>query len=458
MCRTATLGLMARNSLFKFLVMILAAVWSANGAISPQIVNPANGHRYALLERSTWLNAEQGAILQGGHLVTINDLAEQNWVFQTFGRYGGQSRLLWIGLNDFAKEGAYVWSSGQTASFRRWAPGEPNNAQAGEDFVAMYYPGHSSGGMWNDWGNVDSDPIGLPFHGVVEIEPLPAWRAGDFSFVTNGLVASYEFRENANDSSGFGNHGSAQNVEFVADRFGVAKAAALFNGSDSVVTVPSSSSLNITGTNGLTISAWVSTVFPARFQAIVNKWGLGGVEDDQFWLGLQDDGVFLQTDAAIVWGNSDIPVMTDVHVTAVYNPATMQIQMFLNGRLNGSRPWQRPTVRSSSQAMLIGNAEGLQSGLVGGLDDIRIYNRGLSEAEVLRLYDWSSSRAAWISLDRSGKMQMLLQPGNRYQVESSGDLLVWEAKGESFVAEEEVKIVDVAMPQTNEFLRVRHVQ
>lgn len=421
-------------------------------------MNPQNGHRYALLERGTWLNSEQGAILQGGHLVTINDLAEQNWVFQTFGRYGGQSRLLWIGLNDFAKEGTYVWSSGQTSNFRRWAPGEPNNTQASEDFVSMYYPGHSSGGLWNDWGNIDSDPIGLPFHGVVEIEPLPAWTSGNVSFVTNGLVAAYGFRQNADDSSGFQNHGSVQNVEFISDRFGIPNAAALFNGDNSVVIVPSSSSLNITGTNGLTISAWVSTVFPARFQAIINKWGLGGMEDDQFWLGLQDDGVFFQTDAAIVWGISDIPVLTDVHVTAVYDPVTMQIQMFLNGRLNGSRPWQRPIVRSSSQRMLIGNSERLQSGLFGGLDDIRIYNRSLSEAEVLYLYQWSSSRAAWISLNPSGKLQMLLQPGNQYQLESSHDLRAWEPKGQSFVAAEELTILDLTIPPTNEFFRVRNVQ
>ncbi|HUS36371.1 MAG TPA: LamG-like jellyroll fold domain-containing protein [Verrucomicrobiae bacterium] len=448
---------MAGNLFFKVLLTVFAAVCSAKAAISGQIVNPQNGHRYALLERGTWLNSEQGAILQGGHLVTINDLAEQNWVFQTFGKYGGQSRLLWIGLNDFAKEGAYVWSSGQTSVFRRWAAGEPNNSQAGEDFVAMYYPGHSSGGMWNDWGNVDTDPIGLPFHGVVEIEPLPTWRSGDFSFVTNGLVAAYGFRQNANDSSGFANHGSAQNVEFIQDRFGTPNAAALFNGADSVVSVPSSTSLNITGTNGLTISAWINTVFPARFQAIVNKWGLGGPEDDQFWLGVQDDGVFLETDAAIVWGISDIPVATDVHVTAVYNPVTMQMQMFLNGTLNGSRPWQR-NIRSTSQRMLIGNAEGLQAGFFGSLDDIRIYNRGLTEAEVLHLYEWNSSRAAWIAVNASGKMQILLQPGNQYQLESSSDLRAWEPKGPSFIAEQELTPLDLAIPTTNEFFRVRSVQ
>ena len=138
---------MAKDSRFKVLLIIFAAVCSANGAISPQIVNPQNGHRYVLLERGTWLNSEQGAILQGGHLATINDQAEQDWVFQTFARYGGQSRLLWIGLNDFASEGAYVWSSGQISHLRQWAPGEPNNAGGAENCVEL---APLSTDTWND--------------------------------------------------------------------------------------------------------------------------------------------------------------------------------------------------------------------------------------------------------------------------------------------------------------------
>src|SRR5436190_24135096 len=61
------------HSIIWFLSFLLAAVFvqSAGAAISPQIVNPQNGHRYVLLERGTWLNSEQGAILEGGHLVTI---------------------------------------------------------------------------------------------------------------------------------------------------------------------------------------------------------------------------------------------------------------------------------------------------------------------------------------------------------------------------------------------------
>ena len=49
------------------------------------MTNSANGHVYFLLTENTWQNSELEAVRFGGHLVTINDAAEQDWVFSTFG-------------------------------------------------------------------------------------------------------------------------------------------------------------------------------------------------------------------------------------------------------------------------------------------------------------------------------------------------------------------------------------
>ena len=65
--------------------------------------------------------------------------------------------------------------------------GEPNAADPTEDYVAMYYAGHSAQGRWNDWGFRERDPIGIPFAGVIEVDPTrlgptvladidPTWR------------------------------------------------------------------------------------------------------------------------------------------------------------------------------------------------------------------------------------------------------------------------------------------
>ncbi|NOS69667.1 MAG: tandem-95 repeat protein [Verrucomicrobia bacterium] len=134
--------------------------------ISATFSNAANGHFYALLSPATWTWTERAAAALGGHLVSLGNQAEQDWVFNTFAAYAGTNRFLWIGLNDTASEGAFRWAS-EPVGFTYWAPGEPNNALGGEDFVTMYPPGHPQAGRWNDWGErVFSG--NQPFNGVAE--------------------------------------------------------------------------------------------------------------------------------------------------------------------------------------------------------------------------------------------------------------------------------------------------
>jgi len=139
---------------------------------SQAIVNPNNHHTYRLLRSATWQDSEARAVALGGHLATVRNQAENDWILQTFSSYGGAERILWIGLSDRDKKSHFAWSSGESVSYTAWAEGEPNNAGQGEDFVAMYYyPFHDQRGKWNDLGDRSLSPRGLPMNGVVEIIP-----------------------------------------------------------------------------------------------------------------------------------------------------------------------------------------------------------------------------------------------------------------------------------------------
>ena len=107
------------------------------GILTGPITNPANGHLYYLLTEDTWQNSETQAVSLGGHLATIRDQAEQDWVFSTFGSYGGTNYSLWIGLREVGTEGSYQWVSGDSAGYTNWFPGEPNNGGGGESYVHM---------------------------------------------------------------------------------------------------------------------------------------------------------------------------------------------------------------------------------------------------------------------------------------------------------------------------------
>jgi hypothetical protein len=164
------------------LLSLLAWLWAQNAQsqilVGP-VTNPANGHVYYLLSPAYWTNAEAQAVALGGHLVTIDDAAENAWVLNTFGNYQGTSRPLHIGLTDEGHEGQWTWVSGQTVTFLNWAGGEPNNGQGifpYENVAVMYGEADPRRGLWNDMiGSLAEQQ----YFGVVEVPPKVSIRVSE---------------------------------------------------------------------------------------------------------------------------------------------------------------------------------------------------------------------------------------------------------------------------------------
>ena len=116
------------------------------------------GKEYVLTSRSkTWVEAEAEAISKGGHLVTVNDRAEENWLRNTFGKTQG----FWIGINDAGQEGKFEWANGEAVTYTNWAPGEPNDAGGDQDYGWLNY---GSSRQWDD------NFSGAVLRGIIEID------------------------------------------------------------------------------------------------------------------------------------------------------------------------------------------------------------------------------------------------------------------------------------------------
>ena len=103
-----------------------------------------NGNTYLLTSASTtWTAAEAEAVTAGGHLAAINDASENRFLSTAF---GSSSTRLWIGFNDVATEGTFVWSNGDAVTYTNWAVFELNNL-GGEDYTVINW---GAGGTWND--------------------------------------------------------------------------------------------------------------------------------------------------------------------------------------------------------------------------------------------------------------------------------------------------------------------
>ena len=124
---------------------------------------------YVIVEAPTWEEAEANAVALGGHLVTINDAEENEWLHLAFEIAGDDhSQFLWTGLSDTASEGDWEWSSGEPVSYLNWGINEglsePNGGIGSPYMHLGRYPL-----MWNDAPNNQGGIAG----GIAEIPLAP---------------------------------------------------------------------------------------------------------------------------------------------------------------------------------------------------------------------------------------------------------------------------------------------
>lgn len=127
-------------------VLWLALALVAGNVLAQLVENPGNGHFYSIVEADSsavnyWWDAELKANGIGGSLVTINDSAEQAWIYNTI--VSGSNRNYWIGLNDMVTEDTLIWSNNEAPSYQNWRPGWDNTPSKDYAYIRQ------SDGLWD---------------------------------------------------------------------------------------------------------------------------------------------------------------------------------------------------------------------------------------------------------------------------------------------------------------------
>ena len=224
--------------------------------------------------------------------------------------------------------------------------------------------------------------------------------------MSNGLVAYYPFNGNANDESGNGNNGTNNGAVPTFDRFNTPNSALSFDGNNNFVLVPSSSSLNVQ--NSITLSAWIKTDNPHIIQdvnpgSIIAKHETVQTRQyDLFFYSTNYDSLhFDLVDQRDNFSSDEYFFATSTPsasyrnnqwhmVVGTYDYNTGFSQIYLDGVLTSTRYLGQINLMKSNVPLTIGcyseqnsNFRGFYQGII---DDIRIYDRSLSQQEIMMLY------------------------------------------------------------------------
>ena len=221
---------------------------------------------------------------------------------------------------------------------------------------------------------------------------------------TTGLVAHYPFSGSPNDASGNGHNGTAFGATLTTDRFGNSRSAYLFDGINDYISVTHHNNLNFT--TDFTISAWIRTCYPNTSQwdpGILGKsHDLSNNPPNYAGYGLigRDNPSFQITFAGDPWRYYSTPQLS--HGTAINDGIWhhvlyvadvtngMQYLYLDNGAAISSTIANTGDRSTNTSNLWIGRnpLPGLaDSGYFSGdIDDIRLYNRALTAADVGNLY------------------------------------------------------------------------
>lgn len=211
------------------------------------------------------------------------------------------------------------------------------------------------------------------------------------------LVAYYPFNGNADDWSGNSHDGTVHGAALTNDRFGRQNAAFQFDGTDDYIELPDESAFDFTA---FTISFWVRIAtlptppgpYTPGYYCVINK---GSFNLGNYTIRLSKTGGASYCNLSYAHctstGNWSTGCWENINLNRYYHIAiTMsdQIRSYIDGALECTSSSMTPAVLDNDR-VLIGKLRSATDPYYfeGIIDDVRFYDRALSDTEVADLYE-----------------------------------------------------------------------
>ena len=197
----------------------------------------------------------------------------------------------------------------------------------------------------------------------------------------SGLVAAYDFDESSGtsalDASGNSNTGTITGATRTSGKFG---SALNFDGKKDLVRINGSAALNVS--SEVTLEAWVNpAVTQDGWRTILQR------EAVAYWLhASHNNGNLRPATGGTFKGEefwfpspSSIPVNSWSHLALTYDGNLLRL--YVNGNVVASRA-VTGSIQTNDKPLWIGGSEQFGEFFQGRIDEVRVYNRALSQSEI----------------------------------------------------------------------------
>ena len=231
----------------------------------------------------------------------------------------------------------------------------------------------------SNWGGVNTATCGTPSQTITVTFSGPA--APSCATPPSGMISWWPAEGDANDIQG-SNDGTLENGATFTP--GEVRQGFSLNGTDQYIEVPDSAALNITGP--ITIDAWINTNANTGQQSIVEKYASSGTNG--YFLRVNGGGLeagVCQASSCGVSGGGNVTTGTFHHVAVVFDGAS--VKLYLDGVQVIGSTGAGSIAPTSTSTLNIGARGGSANFFNGIIDEVEIFNRALTGAEVLSIYN-----------------------------------------------------------------------